>query len=170
MSIKSSGYCELWTLSLWTCYTVNLLYCELVIFVSFLYYKFVILVNLLYHKLWTCGPCDLLSTLLYCEVWYVYRSYFRFWPLPVYFPHWTFVSNVFEIPILFPFPELPFFILFPIKNMKTIMVLVFTNCFHPYRSWSESKITIFFFLWNQMKLQRFEWTLRVGVKTVGNDR
>jgi hypothetical protein len=54
--------CELWVdivnfesvnlWSLWTCYTVNLLYCELVIFVNFLYYKFVILVNLLYHELW----------------------------------------------------------------------------------------------------------------------
>jgi hypothetical protein len=36
----------------------------------------------------------------------------------VYFPHRTFVSDVSEIPISFPFPELPFFILFPIKNMK----------------------------------------------------
>jgi hypothetical protein len=25
--------------------------------------------NLLYHELWTCGICDLLSTLLYYEVW-----------------------------------------------------------------------------------------------------
>jgi hypothetical protein len=36
----------------------------------------------------------------------------------VYFPHQTFVSDVNEIPILFPFTELPFSILFPIKNMK----------------------------------------------------
>jgi hypothetical protein len=121
---------NLW--SLWTYYTVNLLYCELVIFVNFLYYKFVIFVNLLYHELWTCGLCDLLSTLLYCEVWYIYRSYFRFRPLPVYFSHQTFVSDVSEIPISFPFPELPFSILFPIKNMKTVMVLVFTDHFHPY--------------------------------------
>jgi hypothetical protein len=107
---------NLW--SLWTCYTVNLLYCELVIFVKFLYYKIVILVNLLYHELWTCGICDLLSILFYCEVWHVYRSYFRFRPLPVYFPHWTFVSDVSEIPISFPFSELPFSILFPIKKYE----------------------------------------------------
>jgi hypothetical protein len=55
------------------------------------------IVNLLYHELWTCGLCDFLSTLLYCEVWYVYRSYFRFLPLPVYFPHRTFVSDFSEI-------------------------------------------------------------------------
>jgi hypothetical protein len=49
----------------------------------------------------------------------------------VYFPHQTFVSDVSEIPISFPFPELPFSILFPIKNIKTVMVLVFTDRFHP---------------------------------------
>jgi hypothetical protein len=107
MSAKSSEYCELWTLSLrtcdfyelvipWTCYIVNLH----VIFVNFLYYKFVILVNLLYCELvisWIVNLWSLwffLLTLLYCEVWYVYRSYFRFRPLPVYFPHRTFVSDV----------------------------------------------------------------------------
>jgi hypothetical protein len=121
--------CELWVCEL--VIFMNLLYCELVIFVNFLYYKFVILVNLLYHELWTC---DLLSILFYCEVWYVYRSYFRFRPLPVYFLHRTFVSDVFEIPISFPFPELPFSILFPIKNMKTVMVLVFTDRFRPFSS------------------------------------
>jgi hypothetical protein len=47
----------------------------------------------------------------------------------VYFPHQTFVSDVSEISISFPFPELPFSILFPIKNMKTVMVLVFTDRF-----------------------------------------
>jgi hypothetical protein len=52
----------------------------------------------------------------------------------VYFPHQTFVSDVSEIPISFPFPELPFFILFPIKNMKTVMVLVFIDCFRPFSS------------------------------------
>jgi hypothetical protein len=139
MSARSSGYCELWTLSLWTCYTVNLLYCELVIFVNFYIINLwslwtCYIVNLLYHELWTCGLCDLLSTLLYYEVWYVYRSYFRFRPLPVYFPHQTFVSDVFKIPISFPFPELPFPILFPIKNMKTVMVLVFTDRFRPFSS------------------------------------
>jgi hypothetical protein len=85
---------NLW--SLWTCYTVNLLYCELMIFVNFLYYKFVILMNLLYHELWTCGICDLLSILFYCEVWYVYRSYFRFRLLSVYFPHRTFRFRCFR--------------------------------------------------------------------------
>ena len=126
---------------LWVCEIVifmNLLYSELVILWTYdlcnLYYKFVILVNLLYHELWTCGLCYLLSTLLYYEVWYVYRLYFRFRPLPVYFPHQTFVSDVFEIPILFPFPEVPFSILFLIKNMKTVMVLVFTDRFRPFSS------------------------------------
>jgi hypothetical protein len=52
----------------------------------------------------------------------------------VYFPHRTFVSDVSEIPISFPFPELPFSILFPIKNMKTVMVLLFTDCFRPFSS------------------------------------
>jgi hypothetical protein len=52
----------------------------------------------------------------------------------VYFPHRTFVSDVSEIPISFPFPELPFSILFPIKNMKTVMVLVFTDRFRPFSS------------------------------------
>jgi hypothetical protein len=121
MSTKSSGYCELWTLSLWTCdlYELIILWtCYIVIFVNFLYYKFVILMNLLYHELWTCVLCDLLSILFYCEVWYVYRSYFRFRSLPVYFTHRTFVSDVSEIPISFPFPELPFSILFPIKKYE----------------------------------------------------
>jgi hypothetical protein len=52
----------------------------------------------------------------------------------VYFPHRTFVSDVSEIPISFPFPELPFSILFSIKNMKTVMVLVFTDRFQPFSS------------------------------------
>ena len=52
----------------------------------------------------------------------------------MYFPHQTFVSDVSEIPISFPFPELPFSILFPIKNMKTVMVLVFTDRFRPFSS------------------------------------
>jgi hypothetical protein len=52
----------------------------------------------------------------------------------VYFPRQTFVSDVSEIPISFPFPELPFSILFPIKNMKTVMVLVFTDRFRPFSS------------------------------------
>jgi hypothetical protein len=124
---------------------MNLLYCELCYIVNLwsLYTFYIInlwslwtfyIVNLLYHELWTCGLCDLLSTLLYYEVWYFYRLYFRFRPLPVYFPHQTFVSDVSEIPISFPFPELPFSILFPIKNMKTVMVLVFTDRFRPFSS------------------------------------
>jgi hypothetical protein len=47
----------------------------------------------------------------------------------VYFPHRTFVSDVSEIPILFPFLELPFLILFSIKNIKTVMVLVLPTVF-----------------------------------------
>jgi hypothetical protein len=39
---------------------VNLLYCELVIFVNFLYYKFVILVNLLY--------CELVVFVIFCQL------------------------------------------------------------------------------------------------------
>jgi hypothetical protein len=60
----------------------------------------------------------------------------------VYFPHRTFVFDVFEIPILFLFSELPFSILFPIKNMKTVMVLVFTDCFHPYLRMKEGDIRL----------------------------
>jgi hypothetical protein len=52
----------------------------------------------------------------------------------VYFPHQTFVSDVSEIPVSFPFPELPFLILFPIKNMKMVMVLVFPDRFQPFSS------------------------------------
>jgi hypothetical protein len=120
---------NLW--SLWTCYIVNLW--SLLTFYTINLWSLwtCYIVNLLYHELWTCGLCNLLSTLLYCEVWYVYQSYFRFRSLSVYFPHQTFVSDVSEIPISFPFLELPFLILFPIKNMKTIMVLVFTDRFHP---------------------------------------
>jgi hypothetical protein len=92
------------------------------------------IVNLLYHELWTWGICDILSILFYCEVWYVYRSYFRFRSLPVYFPYRTFVFDVSEIPISFPFPELSFPILFLIKNIKTIMVLVFTDRFRTFSS------------------------------------
>jgi hypothetical protein len=106
MSARSSGYCELWTLSLWTCDLYELVilwFCELCYIVNLwsLYTFYIInlwslwtfyIVNLLYHELWTCGLCDLLSTLLYYEVWYIYRLYFRFRPLPVYFPHQTFVS------------------------------------------------------------------------------
>jgi hypothetical protein len=48
----------------------------------------------------------------------------------VYFPYRTFVSNVSEILILFPFPELPFFILFPIKKYEN------GNSFSVYRLFS----------------------------------
>jgi hypothetical protein len=58
----------------------------------------------------------------------------------VYFPHQTFVSDVSEIPISFPFLELPFSILFPIKNMKTVIVLVFTDRFRPFSSLGESHL------------------------------
>ena len=57
----------------------------------------------------------------------------------MYFPHRTFVSDVSEIPISFPFPELPFSILFPIKNMKMVMVLLFTDRFRPFSSLSEGR-------------------------------
>jgi hypothetical protein len=128
-------FVNLW--SLWTCYTVNLLYCELVIFVNFLYYKFVILVSLLYCELvisWIVNLWSLYSFVNFVVLWSLIclPIVFRFRPLPVYFPHRTFVSDFSEIPISFPFPELPFPILFPIKNMKTVMVLVFTDHFHPY--------------------------------------
>jgi hypothetical protein len=43
----------------------------------------------------------------------------------------TSVSDDSEIPMSFMFPELPFLILFPIKNMKTVTVLVFSDRFHP---------------------------------------
>jgi hypothetical protein len=52
----------------------------------------------------------------------------------VYFSRRTSVFDVSEIPILFPFPELPFPISFPIKNMKTETVLAFTDHFRPFSS------------------------------------
>jgi hypothetical protein len=59
---------------------------------------------------------------------YVYRSNFRFRPLPTYFLYRTFVSDVSEVPISFPFPELPFPISFPIKKYEN------GNGFSVYRS------------------------------------
>jgi hypothetical protein len=64
-----------------------------------------------------------------------YRLYFRFRPVPMYFSYRTFDFDVSEIPISFLFPRLPFSISFPIKNMETITVLVFSTVFdrfHPY--------------------------------------
>jgi hypothetical protein len=58
----------------------------------------------------------------------------------VYFPHQTFVSDLSEIPISFPLPELSFSILFPIKNMKTVMVLVFTDRFRPFSSLKAGRV------------------------------
>jgi hypothetical protein len=52
----------------------------------------------------------------------------------VYFPHQLSFPMFSEIPISFPFPELPFSILFPIKNMKTVMILVFTDRFRLFSS------------------------------------
>jgi hypothetical protein len=52
----------------------------------------------------------------------------------VYFPYRTFISEVSEIPISFPFPKLPFSISIPIKNMETVMVLVFIDRFRPFSS------------------------------------
>jgi hypothetical protein len=46
----------------------------------------------------------------------------------MYFLYRTSVFDVFEIPISFPLPELPFSILFLIKNIKTEMVLAFNDC------------------------------------------
>jgi hypothetical protein len=48
----------------------------------------------------------------------------------VYFPHQTFVSDVSEIPISFPFVELPFSISFPIKKYEN------GNVFSVYRPFS----------------------------------
>jgi hypothetical protein len=52
----------------------------------------------------------------------------------VYFPHRTFVSDVSEIPILFPFLELPFLILFSIKKYKNGNGFSVTDRFHLYTS------------------------------------
>jgi hypothetical protein len=82
MSARSSGYCELWTLSLWTCYTVNLSYCELVIFVNFLYYKFAILVNLLYCELvisWIVNLWSLWSFVNFVVLWSLICLPIVFW-------------------------------------------------------------------------------------------
>jgi hypothetical protein len=68
----------------------------------------------------------------------------------MYFPHQTFVSDVSEIPISFPFPELPFSILFPIKNMKTVMVLVFTDRFRPFSSLSTTRVSSHTFIAQQV--------------------
>ena len=101
---------NLW--SLWsTCYIVN---CELVVFVIFV--NFVVL--------WTCY-IDIFS------YWYGYRLYLRFRPVPMYFSYRTFDFDVSEIPLSFPFPKLPFPISFPIKNMKMVTVLVFSDRFRP---------------------------------------
>jgi hypothetical protein len=48
------------------------------------------------------------------------------------FPYRTFIFDVFELLVSFLFPKLLFSISFPRNNMKTKMVLVFTDCFHPY--------------------------------------
>ena len=58
--------------------------------------------------------------------------YLRFRPIPMYFSYRTFDFDVSEISISFPFPKLPFPISFPIKNMKTVMVLVFSDRFRPF--------------------------------------
>jgi hypothetical protein len=47
----------------------------------------------------------------------------------MYFLYRTFDFDVSEISISFPFPKLPFPISFPIKNMKTVTVLVFSDRF-----------------------------------------
>jgi hypothetical protein len=138
---------------------MNLLYCELVIFVNFLYYKFVNLMNLLYCEIVISLIVNLRSLwpLLYYEVWYVYRSYFRFRPLPVYFPYQTFVSDVSEIPISFPFPELPFSILFPIKNMKAVMVLLFTDRFRPFSSLNFDLLLLWFGIYLHLVTANKTW-------------
>jgi hypothetical protein len=83
--------------------------CELVVFVIF------------------CQLCCIVKFDMFTDRILDFDRYFRF-------PHQTFVFDVSEIPISFPFPELPFSILFPIKNMKTVMVLVFTDRFRPFSS------------------------------------
>jgi hypothetical protein len=50
------------------------------------------------------------------------------------FLYQTSVSDDSEIPMSFPFLELPFLISFPIKNMKTVTVLVFSDRFRPFSS------------------------------------
>jgi hypothetical protein len=52
----------------------------------------------------------------------------------MFFLYRTSVSDDSEIPMSFPFPELPFPISFPIKNMKTVTVLVFSDRFRPFSS------------------------------------
>jgi hypothetical protein len=52
----------------------------------------------------------------------------------MYFAYRVFVSDVSGISISFPFPELPFSISFPIKNMKTEMILVFIDRFQMFSS------------------------------------
>jgi hypothetical protein len=53
---------------------VNLLYCELVIFVNFLYYKFVILVNLLYCELViSCMNCELVVFVMFYQFCFIVK-------------------------------------------------------------------------------------------------
>ena len=68
----------------------------------------------------------------------------------MYFPHRTFVSDVSEIPISFPFPELPFPISFPIKNMKTVTVLVFSDRFRLFSSLLATMQTKYVYLFNEL--------------------
>jgi hypothetical protein len=50
----------------------------------------------------------------------------------MFFLYRTPVSDDSEIPMSFSFPELPFPISFPIKNMETVTVLVFSDRFRPF--------------------------------------
>jgi hypothetical protein len=62
----------------------------------------------------------------------------------MYFPYRTFDSDVSEMPILFLFPKLPFPISFPIKNMETVMVLVFSDHFLPFSPLPTCTYAIFY--------------------------
>jgi hypothetical protein len=89
---------------LWTCYIMN---CELVVFVIF------------------CQLCCIVKFDMFTDRildFYRYRCIFR---TELSFP---------IFPKYIPFLELPFSILFPIKNTKTVMVLVFTDRFRPFSS------------------------------------
>jgi hypothetical protein len=96
---------SLWTFDLlWTCYTCELWTCDLWKLVTLWIMNLWSLwtCKLWTCELWTCDPSELVlfSTFDNCDLiilwtryieifssWYVYRSHFKFWQLPVHFPY-----------------------------------------------------------------------------------
>jgi hypothetical protein len=82
--------------------------------------------------------CELMVFVIFCQLCYIVK-FDMFTDRILGFDHYRCIFHTkLSFPMFpkyryrFPFPELPFSILFPIKNMKTVMVLVFIDRFHPY--------------------------------------